>query len=422
MKHFSIAVIVILCCNLFSHAQNTRKFKILFLGNSYTYVNNLPQMTADMATSTGDTLVFDSSAPGGQTLEGHTTNTVSLGKMAQGGWDYVVLQEQSQRPAFSDGQVMAEVYPYARKLDSLIRAGSPCAETVFYMTWGRQNGDAGNCAVWPPICTYAGMDSMLRARYIHMAEENDGILSPVGAVWRYLRTNHPTINLYSGDGSHPDVAGTYAAAACFYTVLYRKDPTLINHTAGLNAATATDIKNAVKTVVYNNLSQWYVGTYDPVANFTNTSSGTQVNFNNTSTQADTYSWNFGDGNTSNAASPQHFYTAAGTYTVRLVASKCGRSDTSEKIITTGPLGWEENNNGPFTISPNPAKDVLLIQSAENTGDVYNIRITDLTGKTVMQRTFTGKQSLDISALKNGMYHITVYRKNEMVFGKKIIKQ
>lgn len=415
-------MIAILCSNLFSLAQNTRKFRTLFLGNSYTYTNNLPQMTADMAASVGDTLVFDSSAPGGHTLQGHTANAVSLAKMAQGNWDYVVLQEQSQRPAFPDGQVANDVFPYARKLDTLIRTSSPCAETVFFMTWGYKNGDAGNCPNWPPICTYAGMDSMLRARYTYMADENEGVLSPVGAVWRYLRANHPAINLYAGDGSHPEVAGTYAAAACFYTVLFRKDPTLITYTGSLNAATATDIKNAVKTIVYNNLAQWLVGTYDPVANFTHAASGTQVNFNNTSTQADTYSWNFGDGNTATTASPQHFYGTAGTYTVRLIATRCGRSDTLDKIITTGPLGWEESNTDVFTVWPNPAKDILLIQATENTNDIYNIHITDLAGKTVFENTFSGKQNIDVSALKNGVYHIGIYSKTEMVFSRKIIKQ
>ena len=97
-------------------AQNLNK-KVLFLGNSYTGVNNLPQMIANVALSVGDSLIFDSNTPGGYTLQGHSTNTTSLSKIAVGDWDFVVLQEQSQLPSFPDGQVQSSVFPFARALD-----------------------------------------------------------------------------------------------------------------------------------------------------------------------------------------------------------------------------------------------------------------------------------------------------------------
>ena len=96
------------------------KKSVLFLGNSYTYVNNLPQITADIATSMNDTLLFDSNTPGGYTLQGHSTNATSLSKIMVGNWNYVVLQEQSQLPSFDIVQVETDVFPYAHTLDSLI--------------------------------------------------------------------------------------------------------------------------------------------------------------------------------------------------------------------------------------------------------------------------------------------------------------
>ncbi|MCF8295725.1 MAG: SGNH/GDSL hydrolase family protein, partial [Bacteroidales bacterium] len=136
-------------------AQDSRK--VLFLGNSYTYVNDLPQTAVALAASAGDQLTVDVNAPGGYTLQGHSTNQTSLDKIKLGGWDYVVLQEQSQLPSFPDFQVESEVFPYAQDLDSVINAFNECGETMFFMTWGRKNGDASNCANWPPVCTYEGM-------------------------------------------------------------------------------------------------------------------------------------------------------------------------------------------------------------------------------------------------------------------------
>jgi hypothetical protein len=159
---------------------------ILFIGNSYTYVNDLPLMIANVSLSTNDTISYNSSTPGGYTFNNHTQDTASISKIKQGNWDFVVLQEQSQLPSFPIGQVSVESFPYAKILDSIINTYNSCAETVFYMTWGRKNGDASNCASWPPVCTYQGMDSLLRDRYTQMAFDNKTILSPVGALWHYL--------------------------------------------------------------------------------------------------------------------------------------------------------------------------------------------------------------------------------------------
>lgn len=97
MKYI-IVFFVLISCSI-ANGQSITK-RALFLGNSYTGVNNLPQMIADVTTSTGDTLIFGSNTPGGYTLQGHSTNATSLAKIAVGNWDYVVLQEQSQNPSF----------------------------------------------------------------------------------------------------------------------------------------------------------------------------------------------------------------------------------------------------------------------------------------------------------------------------------
>ncbi len=135
MKYIIVFFVLISC--IIANGQSITK-RVLFLGNSYTQVNNLPQMVADAAISAGDTLLFDSNTPGGYTLQGHSTNAISLAKIAAGNWDYVVLQEQSQLPSFPIDQVETEVFPYAHLLDSIINAENPCGETVFYMTWGRK--------------------------------------------------------------------------------------------------------------------------------------------------------------------------------------------------------------------------------------------------------------------------------------------
>lgn len=257
-----VFILTLALCTLSAFSQEKR---VLFIGNSYTAVNNLPNIFQEVVESTGDTVFCKQNSPGGYRFQDHVYNSTTNRLLREGNWGYVVLQEQSQLPSFPIQQVQQEVFPYARALDSLINHfNGPCVETVFYMTWGRKNGDQQNCPVWPPVCTYEGMDSLLNLRYMMMGYDNNAIVSPVGAVWKYIRTKHPEIELYSSDGSHPSPEGSYAAACTFYSTIFRKDPANITYNFSLDEYTANKIKNAVKNVVYFNQQRWYIGKYDSI--------------------------------------------------------------------------------------------------------------------------------------------------------------
>ena len=295
------------------------KRKVLFLGNSYTAVNDLPAMLAAAAASVGDTLVRDMYAPGGYTLQQHLQDNQSINKIKSGGWDYVVLQEQSQRPSFPEYS-LAE----ASQLSNRIRQYNSCARPLFYMTWGRKNGDASVCSSWAPVCTYAGMDSLLHLRYKLMAEKNHTQVSPVGATWKYIREHFPGIELYQADESHPSLAGTYAGSCCFYASVFKKDPATITYNGGLSASVAANIRLAAKLVVYDILAKWYFPDHPPKADF-GYAAGTgtnEIQLINKSLQADSYLWNFGDGDTSTKANPMHSYPSNGSFTVTLTVSRC----------------------------------------------------------------------------------------------------
>jgi PKD repeat protein len=314
------------------NAQQT--YKVLFLGNSYTGANNLPQIIRDAALSAGDTLVFDSHTPGGYKLTDHGVDVISQNKIMAGNWDYVVIQGQSQEAITSYNQFKNG----GSALNNMIKQFNFCAVTMPYMTWGRKNGDASNCATFPVMCTYQGMDTTIRNRYLALTANINGEVSPVSVVWNYLRQNYPGIELYQADESHPSAAGSYAAACCFYAMLFKKDPTLITFNFGLSVTDAAIIKNAAKTQVFDNLKLWDFKR-SPIAEF-NFQIGSGVNeviFNAMSFGVQqTYFWDFGDGNTSTSTNPTHFFAANGTYTVSLTTTNCDlqgfHTSTSDTVI------------------------------------------------------------------------------------------
>lgn len=241
----------------------TNPKRVLWIGNSYTYVNDLPQMTVKAAQSAGDDFTYESNTPGGYSFQGHCQNH-SITLIQQGGWDIVILQGQSEEPSFPPFQVEAETFPYAQQLvESIYHYNDSTVEPMFYMTWGHKNGDPRNASNYPPLATYEGMDSLLFDRYMYMGHTFNASVCPVGRVWHYLRDNHPEIELYQSDDSHPSVAGSYVSACAFYTMIFEKDPTRISFCSTLDTATASIIRSTVKTIVFDNLSQWKRESWSP---------------------------------------------------------------------------------------------------------------------------------------------------------------
>jgi len=404
MKNLTSLLIASLTFFIGSSFAQTKN--VLFLGNSYTGVNNLPLLTYNLALSLGDTINYDSNTPGGYTYEGHSTNVTSLTKIAQGDWDFVVLQEQSQKPSFPPSQVATEVYPYAQILVDSIKSANVCGEPLFYMTWGRKNGDAGNCAFYPPICTYDGMQERLRESYMEMSANNDCSVSPVGAAWKYVRDNYPTIELYSADESHPSINGSYLAACVHYTSMYRESPVGASFISTVTAIDAAILQEAAELVVLDSLSKWRIGDNDVVASFTsNTVNGSTV-FSENGINGTIYSWNLDDGNTETAASFSHIYANDGIYNVELIATNGCDSDTIIQQVTISTTGINENQLA-FEILQLQNKYKLLF----NYTAPRHFQLYDTKGSLIEENKITNSE-INITLPESGMYILHVAENNK----------
>ncbi len=201
----------------FSFAQDS---KVLFIGNSYTYVNDLPAMFDALSTSLGKTVTVGSKTNGGFTFQNHYNDQQTFTAMHQQEWNLVVLQAQSQEPSFPYDQVNTNTLPYSNLLADSAYAISPCTNVMYYMTWGRENGDPQ----WDSINTFAKMNERLYNAYMRFADSAEAMVSPVAVAWKYVRDNYPAIQLYNGDGSHPSLEGTYLIACTFYASVFQETP------------------------------------------------------------------------------------------------------------------------------------------------------------------------------------------------------
>jgi len=408
-----------LLITIFSYAQINKN--VFFIGNSYTAQNNLPQLISEIAGSTGDNLSYQSYTPGGSTLQDHANNASVLSTIDLGNWDYVVLQEQSQIPAFSLSFVQTQFFPFAAQLANYIKSRNPCGNPIFYMTWGRKNGDAQNCTPGSYLCTYEGMDDKIYERYMQAGLENESLVSPVGRVWKYIRTQHPTMELYETDGSHPNYLGSMIAAYTFYTTIFKKDPTLSTYDGNLLQTEANIVRNAVKTIVFDNMDTWYINLHDTNSRFDyQVLSSNTVQFNNQSGNATSFQWTFGDGNSSNIENPLHTYNSTGNYNVTLTTNACGNITTKTKTVSITTLAISEIQKSIFKIYPNPAKDILTIKTIKK---ILNPAIKDASGRNIHCKIISAgdEYKIFVQELSTGSYTIT-YQIDDQLFSEKFIKE
>lgn len=410
MKQFTLYILFFY--GLICSAQ--LKKKVLFIGNSYTYVNNLPQLVKDIALSKSDTLVFDQSVFGGATFQTHHTSPQTYTKIKSQNWDVVVIQGQSQEPSLSNSTVMNFSYPNAKKLVDSVRIEHPCAEVLFFMTWGRKNSDAENCPTYSPSCSYSGMQGRLRESYLMFADSFNAACAPVGVAWKTFRNNYPLVELYDMDESHPSINGSYLAACVFYSSIFQKAVSGATYYATVDPVTAQNIQSIAGPTVMDSTVVWNLNSYIPVPDFSFSSvNGNTYQFNNLSKNATTYNWSFG----SNLFSPQNTFNGQPPYVVTLtVTNQCTLSSITKQVI---PAAIEAKDLCEAKIFC--SHEQLNISSCNGTTDAQ-VNIYDLNGKLILEQSLNGQQeSIDLSTLPAGLY-IVYYRQEGLITARKILRQ
>jgi hypothetical protein len=203
MKKLSLSLIALVVLVFFAgsnlQAQAKKEnLKVLFVGNSYTYVENLPQLVSIISDSTHTKLITRKSVVGGAFLTEHWNGKRGLKSqelIKNGHFDAVVIQGNSMETILQPDTTRK----YAHLLCDLIRKSG--AKPYLYMTWAREK-----------VPQYQEQISKV---YTEIAQENSAVLVPVGEAWELARKLRPTLELYNPDGSHPSNLGALLTAIVF---------------------------------------------------------------------------------------------------------------------------------------------------------------------------------------------------------------
>lgn len=390
---------------IFSFAQTD---SILFLGNSYTYTQDVPGLLNSIATSKGKSLYIDQNTPGGKQLSQHYSDQTSINKINAHQWDYVVLQEQSQMPLINPNTTAG----YAQKIAlEQIKPNNSCTEVITYMTWARE---AGNSWLTQINYTHEQMAAYYEDFYEDLWQYVPGRVSPVGKAFH--KATQEGIDVYSSDGSHQNQTGSYLAALVFYSTIYKESPIGVTYTP-LNPTLTNQCQQIAHDVVMTDLYEHNILKVRFTMSQFNIESNVLVNF----TEAvymepfpDQFNWLFSNAETtsSTAENPSGIeYVQLGQHSVTLeITDECGYNESRiyvDTINVANPTGVEELNHSDFIVYPNliTSGNVVNLQ-LENKLIPNEVRLLDINGKRIE---FSLKQNqLSISNdLKNGIYFIHV---------------
>ena len=227
--------------------DKSKTYKILFVGNSYTYFNNMPaQYFGEIMKAAGYRVKVISITKGAWTLSKFADPRDEMGKQVDSmlthqDFDFVVLQEQSMTPAVNADAF----YSGTDRLNEKIRE---CGATpILYATWGRRKG-SGDLTDYG--LTDETMTWKLAASYEHMGQTHDIPVAHVGLAFWDIVQNHRNIALHDPDMSHPSAEGSYLAALTIFARITGIDPTTVDYEGGVGSNIEPILKEAARKAVF----------------------------------------------------------------------------------------------------------------------------------------------------------------------------
>ena len=186
------------CAEAGKKMKNQKKLRILFIGNSHTYFNDMPEMVAEQFRKEQYDCEVTMIAHGGWFLEQHANEPDVRFNILYGHYDYVVLQEHAH--PFGPEE---KFYGAVRQLNQwILEAGS---KGVIYMTWAKKDEEFNQ--------------ERMTLAHEQIADELGMLLAPVGKYWwEYLRS-YTDIEMYYKDGQHASPDGSRFAAKYIWNAI-----------------------------------------------------------------------------------------------------------------------------------------------------------------------------------------------------------
>jgi hypothetical protein len=307
--------------------------KILFIGNSYTHYNNMPELFEKIAKSKKIKVDVVMNAKSNHTFKMHCQRPEMFEAIRSNKWDYLILQGFSRELMCDRSVIDTASLPYFKTILDSVYLNHPCTNVLLYMTWGYKNGFIHNS----DTLNFDDMSERVQNGYRYLSELYNLSIVPIGQIWKAFRKNNPNIELYQEDGQHPNLTGSYLIASGFYSSIF-KSSSNGGYFPKIDTISAVKIQNTAFRYVNQNIDTFKLNKNTIDFNYERTKNGEFIangvaNFSD----ADSLNWIFQNRVISTKKSFRYRVKKDGTYFFKLVVfDKCGVREIYRKAIFKSP--------------------------------------------------------------------------------------
>lgn len=210
---YLIFLLIVAGCTLAVERESNQPIEVLFIGNSYTFMNDLPGIfseLAELAEHPANVVMF---AKPGYSLLDHAQDPELQQVITNQNWDIVIIQEKSDLPILNRNLMVQGV----QRIDEML--ASRDQRVILFMPWAYQSG-------FPEaeLENYVDMQNKVAEAYNLTAEEFEMEVAPVGIAWQRALQTKPDLELWADDGRHPSGYGSFLAANVIYALVFKQDP------------------------------------------------------------------------------------------------------------------------------------------------------------------------------------------------------
>lgn len=194
-----------------STSTSESQITVAFVGNGYTYTNDLPRLASQLAQHAGYSLEVFSYVRSGASLYTHAESLGTARQLERRSFDYVVLQDQGVAP------VLASNTEQAQALVDAARVGNPEVGIVYYVTPSYRDGLG-------TVETFDQFTASLLSGYRGYQTTTGGELALVGPAYQMVVEDSsapfPPTDLWQADGGQFGLLGSYLAAAVIVSEMF----------------------------------------------------------------------------------------------------------------------------------------------------------------------------------------------------------
>lgn len=401
MRKLIVTVAVLLITIMHAYASDTTR--VLFIGNSFTGVEDVPGLVKGLANAAGQEMEIFQHTPGGisvgdiaQGNEAHMNNPIVYQLIRENKLDYVVLQDNQGRFVLQNGfpnPAQSQVVAGHLKILDSMKAHHSCARMLFFAGWALKN-------CWSDIGTGEQCIINIYRNYKTLNIQAKEIIAPIGAAWIRSGQLMPNVDLWSPDEAHQSHAGGYLTAAVIFSTIYKQNGEGVMFNANLDDATSQTLRTVAFQTVMDSLQNSGLSDYTP----------TLVNNNGTLVAASGYSvynWYKSDTLISTTNTNTYIPNQKGCYRVAIQNSQgCFLRSFPVCVELSNAIDGIAKNS--IKLLPNPAKDNLLLTMQGFSG-VKKYHILNMQGKVVLEGVFDSENTqLNIAHLADGVYICKVW--------------